>query len=119
MYCKSLLAVLLLLLCLGPGSKASGQSNRDMVIVIQDTVLDNGTPPATPVNRGQTLSIYQRSGGRLWGYVSVEEAARENHWGWIDASCALPPDQAATHFSKELQKDPKDLTAYLGAQPPS
>ena len=76
MYCKSLLTVLLLLLFLVPGCKTSDQPGRDTVIAIQDTELDSGTPPATPVKRGQALNVYQRAGGRLWVYLYVEENPR-------------------------------------------
>ncbi len=111
---KSPLAVCLLPLCLGFASRALAQRTLETVIVIQDTVLEDGIPPPTPAKRGQSLQVFQRSGGRLWVSIDAWEAPQARSWGWIEARSALPPDQALPHFSRLLQKDPKDATAYLG-----
>ncbi len=111
---KSLRVAILLPLCLAFAAKALAQRNMETVIVIQDTTLENGAPHGTPVKRGQSLQVYHRSGGRLYVLNEALENRRGRSWGWIDASCALRPDQAVPHFSSLLQKDPKDATAYLG-----
>ena len=111
---KSLLLVLLLPLCPGVASQAWGQRNLETVIVVRDGELDNETPHGVPVKCGQSLHVYQRSGGRLWVSIEAPDDPRARNWGWIEAACALPPDRAAPHFSLALQKDPKDATAYLG-----
>ena len=111
---KSPLVALVLPLCLGVACNALGQRTPETVIVIQDTGLDNGVLPPVAVKRGQTLRVYQHMGGRLYVLASASGNPRGGNWGWIEATSALPPDQAATHFSDALQKDPKDATAYLG-----
>jgi tetratricopeptide (TPR) repeat protein len=111
---KPLLAALLLPLCLGPGSRVLAQRTPETVIVVRETGLDSGTPPLQPVRLGQMLTVYQRAGGRLYVVINAPENPRGRNWGWIDAACALPLKQAAPHFSKLLEKDPKNAAAYLG-----
>ena len=106
--------VLLLPLCLGFGSRVQAQRTADTVIVIQDAELENGVPGGIPVKRGQSLSVHNRSGGRLYVFLNAADSPQARQWGWIDAGCALPPDQAVSHFTKSLKKDPKDATACLG-----
>jgi tetratricopeptide (TPR) repeat protein len=111
---KPLLAALLLPLCLGLGSRALAQRTPEIVIVVRETGLDSGAPPPQPVRLGQMLTVYQRAGGRLYAVINAPENPRGRNWGWIDASCALPLKQAGPHFSKLLEKDPKNAAAYLG-----
>jgi len=111
---KPLLVALLLSLRLGFGDNALAQQTPETVIVVKDTGMDSGTPPASPIKLGQVLTVYQQMGGRLYAVVTAPENPRARNWGWVDAGCVLPLRQAVPHFSDALKKDPKDATAYLG-----
>jgi tetratricopeptide (TPR) repeat protein len=124
MYWKSLQVALLLALPLGFAFKGQAQPVQQTVetlIVIEETDLEDNdgigalpSPPATPIRPGQLVTAYQRSGGRIYVVLSAPDRGDARSWGWIDARCALPPLQAAEHFSKALEKDPKQATSYLG-----
>src|SRR5208282_5098299 len=105
---------LLLPLCLGFAIQALAEPNAVIVIVIQDTQLNDGSPSAISVRCGQSLQVYHRSGGNLYVTLSAPDRRSSRNWGWIDARLALPPSEAIRHFDAALQKNAKDTTAYLG-----
>jgi tetratricopeptide (TPR) repeat protein len=116
---KAFFVALVLPLCLGLCSQALAQRTTETMIVIQDGELSTGAPHGTAVKRGQSLSVYNRSGGRVWVVLnsapnSGELGSRGRTWGWIDPSYLLPPDKAVRHFSDAIQKNPKDPGSYLG-----
>jgi tetratricopeptide (TPR) repeat protein len=111
---NKLFIAVVLLFSLGICARAWAQRNADTLIAIHDGELETGSLHGIPVKCGQALNVYHRSAGRLWVVVNAPGSPRGRNWGWIDASYAIPPDQAVKHFSDSLQKNPKDSTSYLG-----
>src|SRR5947209_6380915 len=98
----------LLVLCLFAAAGASpvfAHNVGDLVVVIKATEMKVDESVVRMTGRGSLFAVQAIDGNWLWPAFGKP--------GWINQRDVVPVGQAAQIFADAIQKDPKDIEAYI------
>lgn len=104
--CRFSMAIVLAATMATAGSGRSfAQNVGDLVIVTSATSLKEGDKVIRKLGRGSLFAVQAVDGKWLWPASAKP--------GWINSRDVVPVAEAARLFEEAIQKDPKDIEAYI------